>query len=215
MQCWKCLVHCKRDEDRGRNDGRNHSPESVWFVLMGMFGGGQWSDTDGGYIITLPPSLRTEESSLLYIYQHFAIYSILLINKKVHLMISDPEWWTWGAQPPSWLLIVERFSDSSFRPSTFLTIYSTTHEKLKTQQEKHSSLKNSITFQCLGEFCLFFKVIPFCLSAPFAATLIHSFVNKKNFQPRVFSLNNILLFSSFGAFMSTRILPYRSYHHLH
>ena len=67
MQCRKCLVHCNRDEDRSRNDGRNHSPESVWFVLMGMFGGGQWSDTDGGYIITLPPSLRTEESSLLYI----------------------------------------------------------------------------------------------------------------------------------------------------
>ena len=130
-------------------------------------------------------------------------------------MILDPwKWWTWGAQPPSWLLIVERFSDSSFRPSTFLTIFSTTHEKLKTQQEKHSSLKNSITFQCLGEFCLFFKVIPFCLSAPFAATLIHSFVNKKNFQPRGFSPNNILLLSSFCGFMSTRILPYRSYHHL-
>ena len=76
MQCRQCLVYCNRDEDRSRNDGRNHSPESVWFVLMGMFGGGQWSDTDGGYIITLPPSLRTEESSLLYIFQHFAIYSI-------------------------------------------------------------------------------------------------------------------------------------------
>ena len=76
MQCRQCLVHCNRDEDRSRNDGRNHSPESVWFVLMGMFGGGQWSDTDGGYIITLPPSLRTEESSLLYIFQHFEIYSL-------------------------------------------------------------------------------------------------------------------------------------------
>ena len=69
-------------------------------------------------------------------------------------------------------------------------------------------LENSIASQCLGEFCLFFKVIPFCLSAPFAATLIHSFVNKKNFQPRSFTLNNILLFSSFCGFMSTRILPY-------
>ena len=78
---------------------------------------------------------------------------------------------------------------------------------LTPRQEKHSSLKNSIASQCLGEFCLFFKVIPFCLSAPFAATLIHSFVNKKNFQPS-FSLNNILLFSSFCGFMSTRILPY-------
>ena len=68
--------------------------------------------------------------------------------------------------------------------------------------------KKTIASQCLGEFCLFFKVIPFCLSAPFAATLIHSFVNKKNFQPRSFSLNNILLFSSFCGFMSTRILPY-------
>ena len=75
----------------------------------------------------------------------------------------------------------------------------------KTQQ---CSLKKTIAPQCLGEFCLFFKVIPFCLSAPFAATLIHSFVNKKNFQPRSFSLNNILSFSSFCGFMSTRILPY-------
>ena len=74
LQFRECLVHCNRVEDRSRNDGRNHSPESVWFVLMGMFGGGQWSDTDGGYIITLPPSLRTEESSLLF---YFTFSNIL------------------------------------------------------------------------------------------------------------------------------------------
>ena len=80
--------------------------------------------------------------------------------------------------------------------------------KIEDSIRKAQFTKKTIASQCLGEFCLFFKVIPFCLSAPFAATLIHSFVNKKNFQPRSFSLNNILSFSSFCGFMSTRILPY-------